>query len=412
MILWLNPVSGISGDMLLGALLGLGAPLDAVRDAVSGTGINGWAIERSEVLRGGLAATRVLVSTDEDGVTERRATELMEIVARARPASVAELALAAVTALAETEAALHGVPLDLVHLHELGGIDTVVDTVGVAAALHALDVTAVHCGPLALGAGTVRTRHGVLPVPAPATAALIARMHAPVVPAGVDGETVTPTGVALLLAAGARFGPLPAMTVDAVGYGAGAREVAARPNVLQALLGGARAPDRDMPDGEAEDLMQIETNVDDVTGELLGHLIGRLLTEGAVDAWVSPIVMKKGRPAHTVHLLAAPEHAAHCERVLLRETGSLGARRGPVRRTALPRRSRTVEVDGQLIRLKYGPWGGKPEHDDVAAAAESLGLPLREVADRARALGTETADACPAGGRPDDGLRGDDLDRR
>jgi pyridinium-3,5-bisthiocarboxylic acid mononucleotide nickel chelatase len=391
-ILWLNPVSGISGDMLLGALLGLGAPLDAVRDAVRGTGIDGWALERTEVLRGGLAATRALVRTDEDGVTERRATELMEIVGRARPAPVAALAVAAVTALAETEGVLHGVPLDRVHLHELGGIDTVVDTVGVAAALHALGVTEVHCGPLALGAGTVRTRHGVLPVPAPATAALIARMHAPVVPAGVDGETVTPTGVALLLAAGARFGPLPAMTVDAVGYGAGAREVEARPNVLQALIG--RAP-ASVVEGVVEDLVQIETNVDDVTGELLGHLVGRLLAEGAVDAWVGPIVMKKGRPAHTVHLLAAPEHAARCERVLLRETGSLGARRHPVRRTALPRHTRTVELDGQPIRVKYGPWGGKPEHDDVAAAADALGLPLREVAARARALGTDAGDGAP-----------------
>ncbi|WP_037078484.1 nickel pincer cofactor biosynthesis protein LarC [Pseudonocardia spinosispora] len=375
MILWLNPVSGISGDMLLGALLGLGAPVETVLDAVRSTGLDGWSLERTEVVRGGLSATRALVSTEEDGVTERHATELMEIVARARPAPVAALAHAAVTALAQVESGLHGVPLDRVHLHELGGIDTVVDTVGVAAALYALDVTAVHCGPLALGAGTVRTAHGILPVPAPATAALIARMHAPVVPAGVDGETVTPTGAALLLAAGARFGPLPAMTVDAVGYGAGAREVEARPNVLQALLGGVPGSA-----GDTQELVQIETNVDDVTGELLGHLIGRLLVEGAADAWVSPIVMKKGRPAHTVHVLAAPERAEHCERVLLRETGSLGARRRPVLRTALPRSGRTVEVGGQPIRVKDGPWGSKPEYEDVAAAAETLGLPLREVA--------------------------------
>jgi hypothetical protein len=435
-ILWLNPFSGISGDMLLGALLDLGAPLATVQEAVLGTGLTGWTLTRTAVSRSGLVAARAVVETAEDGVTERAAAELLAMVGRARPAEVAALAGRAVTALAETEAALHGVPVAEVHLHELGGIDTVVDTVGVAAALHALGVTAVHCGPLALGSGTVSARHGTLPVPAPATAALLARMGATVAPAGVPGETVTPTGAALLLAAGARFGPIPPMVVRAMGYGAGAREVAGRPNVLQAMLGtdDVTTVPGELPVAGAvlEDLVQVETNVDDVTGELLGHLIGRLLAEGAVDAWVSPVVMKKGRPAHTVHLLATPVRAAACERALLRETGSLGARRHPVRRVALPRTSATVHVAGQPIRVKQGPWGAKPEHDDVAAAAEASGRSLREVADRARLLserggsavaglanpgdsaGDERADpADPAGSAGADpaGSAGDNLDR-
>ncbi|MGQ0572772.1 MAG: nickel pincer cofactor biosynthesis protein LarC [Pseudonocardia sp.] len=374
MIAWLDPYSGISGDMLLGALLELGAPLAGVRAAVASTGLTGWELATEPVARAGLAATRAVV-TVTDTAAQRPAADLLALTARARPEPVAALATRAVTLLAETEAGLHRVAVEEVHLHELGGVDTVVDTVGVAAALHLLGVAAVHCGPLALGAGTVRTRHGELPLPAPAVAMLLARGQVPVVAGPAPGETVTPTGLALLLAAGARFGPLPTMTVTAAGYGAGGRDVLGRPNVLPALLGDAGAT--------AERLVLLETNVDDVAGEVLGHLLGRLLAAGAADAWVTPIVMKKSRPAHTVHVLVGAGVAAACERLLLAETGSLGLRRAPVERHALPRRVSTVHVEGHPVRLKHGPWGAKPEHDDVAAAAVALGLPLRVVAARA-----------------------------
>jgi pyridinium-3,5-bisthiocarboxylic acid mononucleotide nickel chelatase len=374
LILWLDPFSGISGDMLLGALLDLGAPLDGVRAAVTATGLTGWELTAEPVRRGALAATRARVIV-HDTATSRPAAELLAMVGRAGSAGVAGLATRAVRALAEVEGRLHGVPSDAVHLHEVGGVDTVVDTVGVAAALRLLDVDDVRCGPLALGSGTVTTRHGVLPLPAPATAALLVACGAAVTSTGLPGETVTPTGIALLHAAAVRFGPVPPMTVRAVGYGAGSRDVPQRPNVLPALLG--TGP------GAVSAMLLLETNVDDVTGEVLGHLIDLLLAAGAADAWVSPIVMKKSRPAHTVHVLAAVEHAADCERIVLRETGSLGLRRIPVDRPALPRTSRTVEVDGHRIRVKYGPWGLKSEYDDVSAAAAALDLPLREVAERA-----------------------------
>jgi uncharacterized protein (TIGR00299 family) protein len=392
-ILWLNPFSGVSGDMLLGALLGLGAPLEGVRAAVASTGLAGWSLDAEPSTRAGLVATRAVVDVRDD-VGERPAAELIATVARAHPEPVAALAGRAVRMLAEVEAGLHGVAAEEVHLHELGGTDTVVDTVGTAAALHLLGVTQVHCGPLALGSGTVTTRHGTLPLPAPATAALLARAGAPVVAAGVAGETVTPTGIALLLAAAARFGPVPAMSVRGVAYGAGGRDQAGRANVLPALLGAA-------PAGSAP-MVLLETNVDDVAGEVLGHLLGLLLAAGAADAWISPIVMKKSRPAHTVHVLVAPERRAACEHLLLTETGSLGLRRTAVERLALPRRSTTADVGGHPVRVKHGPWGDKPEHDDVAAAAAALGLPLREVARRAL-LGARAAGAAGAG---------HDLDRR
>lgn len=380
MILWLNPATGISGDMFLGALLDLGAPLDGVRSAIAATGLTGWSLDVERVLRGSVSATRVVV-TVRDGGSERRATRLLDLVAGAGRA--APLAVRAVAAIADVEAGLHGVAVDEVHLHEIGGHDTVVDTVGVAAALHLLGVDSVHCGPLGMGAGTVHTRHGVLPLPAPASAALLARAAAPLMPVDITGETVTPTGIALLLAAAARFGPLPAMDVIGVGYGAGGRDVPDRPNVLQALLGRAS--------GRVASMTLLETNVDDVTGEVLGHLLARLLDAGAADAWISSIVMKKSRPGHTVHVLVDAESAPACERLVLAETGSLGVRRSPVDRLAVARRTSTVRVGGHEIRLKHGPWATKPEHEDVAAAAAALDLPLRDVAERARSGGDDLA---------------------
>lgn len=374
MILRLDPVNGVSGDMLLGALLGLGAPLDEVRAAVAGTGLTGWTLDVEPVIRAGLAATRAVV-TVLDTATQRPAAELLALVGRARPGPVAELATAAVALLAQVEAGLHRVPVEEVTLHELGGIDTVVDCVGVAAALHLLGVTELHSGPLGLGTGTVATRHGVLPLPAPATAALLARGRVPVTDAGVVGETVTPTGIALLLAAGTRFGPVPDMTVGAAAHGAGGRDPAGRPNVLPVLAGDAPT--------EVTRMVLLETTVDDVTGEVLGHLLGLLLDAGAADAWITPAVLKKSRPGHVLHVLATADRAASCEESVLAETGSLGLRRLPVERVALVRHSVTVEVGGHQIRVKRGPHGAKPEHDDVAAAAAALGEPLREVARRA-----------------------------
>jgi uncharacterized protein (TIGR00299 family) protein len=276
-------------------------------------------------------------------------------------------------AIAEIEGRLHGVSPDEVHLHELGGHDTIVDVVGVAAALQALDVTEVYCAPLPLGTGTVRTQHGVLPCPAPATVALLE--GAEIVGTTLTGETVTPTAAALLRALSVSYQPVPAMRLGVTGYGVGTRRLPDRPNVAAVSI--ASAPDR------VEELVMLETTVDDVTGETLGHVLGRVMAEGALDAWTVPVTMKKSRPAHVLHVLASPSLANDLADLVLVETGSLGLRSHPVSRRALPRRFETVSVDGCAIRLKIGPHGTKPEHDDVAAAAERLGLPLREVAQRA-----------------------------
>ena len=307
------------------------------------------------------------------------------------PPAAARLAAAAITALAEAEGRIHGVPAADVHLHELGGVDTVVDTVGVAAALHALRVSAVWSAPLALGAGVIEMRHGLFPAPAPAAVALLEGAQVSGVggaSGAAAGETVTPTGAALLRAAGCRYGPMPAMRVSGSGYGAGGRDVPGRPNVLPALLG--EPPDEEARDpaaggtaGHGETLIMVETTVDDVTGELLGDLPGLLLGAGALDAWITAVTGKKGRPAHVVTALCRPGDDGPVLARLLAETGSLGARRHQVQRHALPRQEAEVTVQGHRIRVKIGPHRAKPEHDDVAAAAAATGLPARVVAEQA-----------------------------
>lgn len=373
MIVWLNPVCGLSGDMLLGALIDLGAPLAAIRECVGSTGLRGWDITATTIDAGGLLATRATV-TVSDSEPKRRAAELLDYVRRARPAAVAELAATAVEAIARVEGELHGEPPEDVYLHEIGGLDTVVDTVGVAAALYLLGVTAVHCAPIALGTGTVATRHGILPLPAPATSKLL--RGAQVVGADIAAETVTPTGAALLLAARARYGLLPPMVVARSGYGAGSRVLPDRPNVLPAIMG--------TPVGTTAHHVVLSTNVDDVTGEVLGHTLNALLDAGALDAWISPATMKKGRPGHVVHVLCTPEKAPLLQQVLLEQTGSLGVRRTTVERVALDRQISLVHVDGHAVRVKWGPWGAKPEYEDVAVLAAALGLSLREADARVR----------------------------
>jgi uncharacterized protein (TIGR00299 family) protein len=381
MICWINPFTGLAGDMLLAALLDAGAPLDAVRSAITTTGLTGWELTCERITTHGLSATRVHVDV-HDPVTERRAAELTALASAATPPPVADFAVRALTAIAAAEADLHRADPDTVHLHELGGHDTLIDIVGTAAALHALDVTSVHSAPLPLGTGQVRTRHGVLPSPAPATLSLL--QGAMVTGTGLPGETVTPTAAALLRAAGTRYGPPPVMTLARTGYGAGSRQLPDRPNVASVTLG--TEPAASVVTG-TETVEVLATNLDDVTGETLAYVITRALAAGALDAWITPAVMKKGRPAHVLHVLARPEDSPALQQLVFAETGTLGIRRSTVSRTPLPRRSTSVDLDGVPIRVKHGPYGAKPEYEDLAAAAASTGLPLRTVAERvARAL--------------------------
>jgi uncharacterized protein (TIGR00299 family) protein len=378
---WLHCYAGVAGDMVLGALLDAGADIDEVRATVGRLGVDGWSLEAETVLRGGISATRAVVSTPGEGQHHRAWADIRDLLAGAGlPTRVHERAHATFAALAEVEGALHGVPPDEVHFHEVGALDAIVDVVGVCAALEALAVDEVACSPVATGFGSVGAAHGQLPVPAPATARLLVGL--PVIGVDVPLELATPTGAALVRTLASTFGPVPALTLTSTGLGAGSRELDGRPNVVQVLVGERSAHDG----GEAAVL--VEANVDDVTGEVLAHTIARLLAAGAHDAWVTPIVMKKGRPAHTVSALTDPLSAPAIGTVLAAETGSLGVRSTTVQKWPSPRRVEVVDVEGQPVRVKVTPTGRvKVEFDDAVAAAEALGVPVREVLVRAEGAG-------------------------
>lgn len=358
MILWLNPRAGISGDMVLGALLDLGAPLDDIRDAIAQTGLTRWSLNAKRVQVDAIGAIHAVVDVDDDA-TERPAAELLTMISRIDDHWIADVAHRAVQEIAEVEARIHGTSPDNVHLHEIGGHDTIIDTVGVAAGLRLLGVERVISEPIAVGTGAVRTAHGLLPAPAPAVAALLAGAIITASPA--SGETVTPTGAALLRAMEAKYQPFPAATLLRTGYGAGTKRFPGMPNVLQASL---LEPTQRL--GRGEPMVLLETNLDDISGEVLAHAAARALASGAADAWVTPIIGKKGRPAQTFSVLAHHPDADALERIVLDQTGALGIRRLRVDRTTLERRFTTVDLDGAEVRVKTGPVRSKGEFDDIA----------------------------------------------
>lgn len=386
-VAWFHCFNGVAGDMTLGALLDAGADLDRVRAAIAALGVSGWSLATERVQRCGISATRAVVDAPEDHHHHRPVREIRDLLARAPiDPAVRTAALAAFNALAEVEGAAHGVPADDVELHEAGSLDAIVDVVGSCAALAALGVDEVHCSPIALGSGTFRAAHGVLPNPGPATIGLLARAGAPAHGIDVDLELATPTGAALMTTMATGFGPMPPMTVTAVGYGAGTRDLPDRPNVLQVVIGEqAGAP----PLQHGQPVRLLEANVDDVTGEVLAHTISALLDAGAHDAWTTPITMKKGRPAHTVHALCDVARAGEVGAVLVRETGTLGLRGTTFERWPQRRDEGTVWIGGRPVRVKRSAARVKVEHDDARSAASELGVPLRDVLRQAEEAGRE-----------------------
>jgi len=370
---WFHCFSGIAGDMALGSLIDAGADLDEVRRQLERLPVGGWSIDQESVLRGGIAATKVHVKAADTTVV-RTAAHIQGLVAEARlPERVQERALATFSALAESEGRLHRRPPDQVHFHEVGGIDAIVDVVGTCAALEVLGIDDVRSSAVTTGIGMVRSAHGMIPNPAPAVVDLL--RGAPTRGIDVPVELTTPTGAALLAALVTGWGPMPAMRLEASGFGAGTREMDGRPNVTQVVIGEALGDEQ----VEGQPVVLLETNVDDATGEVLGHTVESLLQAGALDAWVTPIVMKKGRPAHTVSALVDPTLTAQVAAVLTAETGTLGVRGQTLSRWPSVRTVERVDVDGLSVRVKVGPHRVKAEFDDARKVAERTGRPLREV---------------------------------
>jgi len=375
--------------MALGSLIDAGAEVDGVRELLDRLPVSDWELEVEPVLRGGIAGTKVHVHAHDHTVV-RTAAHIQGLVAEARlPDRIQQRAAAVFDALAQAEGRLHRRPPDQVHFHEVGGIDAIVDVVGTCAALELLNVDRISCSPVAVGLGMVRAAHGIIPNPAPAVVELLAGIPT----RGIDlsVELTTPTGAALMAALATSYGALPAMEVRASGFGAGTKELPDRPNLTQVVLGEAI----DQPPRDGQPVVLLEANVDDATGEILAYAIGALLAAGAHDAWVTPIVMKKGRPAHTVHALVDPALVASVTAVLGAETGTLGVRGHQLERWPVPRHHERVEVDDLSVRVKVSPGRAKAEFDDAVHVSERTGRPVREVLAEAERRWHERSDAPP-----------------
>ena len=374
MIGWLDVAAGASGDMLLGALVDAGAPLEVLQAAVDAVGVEPVQLSAEQVVRGGLGALRVHVRVADRATTRTWADVRGLLLAAPLEPAVRDLALAVFGRLAAAEGAVHRVPPEQVHFHEVGALDAVADVVGAAAGLVALGLSRLTASPVALGSGSTRGAHGPLPVPAPAVLALLA--GAPVLAGPVPHESTTPTGAALLAAAVDGWGPLPPMALGRVGTGAGGRDPQEAANVVRLVLGD--------PAREPASAVLLETNVDDLDPRVWPSVLTGLLAAGASDAWLTPVLMKKGRPAHVLSVLAPEARVPALREVVFRSTSTLGLRELPVRRTVLDRRVDEVEVLGRAVRVKRGLLDGEvvtsqPEWEDVAAAAAALGLPVRRV---------------------------------
>ena len=346
---WLDASSGASGDMLLGALLGAGVPLEVVQAAVDAVSPERVTLEREDVSRNGFAATRCHVRV-ADSATARTWSDVRVLLEQAAlDPAVKDVALAVFGRLADAEARVHGTTAAEVHFHEVGALDAIADVVGVAAGFVHLGLDRLVCSPVAVGGGTVRIAHGPVGVPVPAVVELLRGV--PSYGGPVDLELTTPTGAALLVTLADEFGPQPPLAVDAVGVGAGGRDPEGHANVVRLLVGsgGLEAPTSTTGAGA----LVIETNVDDLDPRLWPDVIAALLAAGAADAWLTPILMKKGRPAHTLHVLVAGAAAADVRREIFRQTSTIGLREHSFAKTALDREFIAVDVEGQRVAVSW-----------------------------------------------------------
>ncbi len=390
-IAYFDPFSGASGDMVLGALVDCGLPLDDLRGVLAGLRLDGWELTTEPVSQHGIGGTRVNVSAD-DGTHSRDWGQIRAILTDAAlPEPVREASIAIFESLAHAEAHVHGADIDSVHFHEVGGIDAIVDIVGAAAGLHLLGVERVFSGPPALGRGFAKSMHGTIPIPAPATAKLLANAGAPSRDADIEAELLTPTGAAILttLAEFAR----PEFRSTAIGYGYGRRELL-WPNALRLWIGemdDATAVESSTDPKPAMELL-LETNIDDMNPEYYELLIERLFESGALDVFLTPIVMKRGRPATRVSTIVAAVDRRRVEQTLIENSTTFGIRALPIERTKAGRDWETVTTRWGDVRLKLKIWRGRvqeaaPEYADCVAIARASGAPLRLIYGEAQRIG-------------------------
>lgn len=380
--LYFDCFAGVSGDMILGALVAAGADARALSERLQLLDVSNFDVTFHTTDRSGISAMRAVVKT-EDESHQRHLSTILKIIARARLSDgVRSRASRIFTRLAEAEGSVHNIPPEQVHFHEVGAMDAIIDVVGACIGFELLGVERFVSSPLHVGNGTVEMAHGRFPVPAPAVAELLRDI--PVYATDIEGELVTPTGAAIISTICTEFGPLPAMRVSAAGYGAGARAYERFPNALRVFVGEAAG------DVLAERLYVVETNLDDISPQIVGHLMERALERGALDCFFTPVQMKKNRPGVLVSILCRPSEREAMQQLLFDETTTLGVRSQEVERRALARESVSVQTEFGPIRVKIGRKDGRvthaaPEYDDCRAAARKHNAPLRDVEAAARA---------------------------
>ena len=379
MIAYLDCSAGISGDMLLGALIDVGWPEESLRDVVARLRIGEVQLVTERVNKHGISATQVNVISSPQQ-PHRGFNDLVSIILQADfPAAIEERAVAAVTLLAEAESTVHNLPVEKIHFHEVGAVDTIVDIVGALVGMQELNVSEIYSSAMPWSRGTVKTEHGVLPVPPPAVAMLL--RDVPVIGIDIDGETVTPTGATLARTLARQFGQMPAMTVSRIGYGAGQRDWPDRPNVLRLIIGQGI---NDSAGLIVEQLIQLSCNIDDMNPQWYAPLMKTLNDANALDVWLTAVQMKKDRPGTVVDVLCRAEDVETIRTSLLRHTTTLGLRQTSVTRYSLDRRVEAIETPYGRVRVKIaklpdGTVKASPEHDDCIARATEHDVPVSEV---------------------------------
>jgi len=387
---YLDCFSGISGDMLLGALVDAGVALETMKSALETIPFSGYELKAEKVVRGGISASRVRVESAE-GHAHRGLPQVLSLIEQGSLCEEEKRRCEQVfTNLAKAEALVHNVDVSEVHFHEVGAVDAICDVVGAVVGLGALRLDALTCSAVALGGGRVQAAHGTLPVPAPATAELLKGL--PAYGGPVDYELTTPTGAALLKTLAEPIGAWPEMTIETIAYGAGEREIKGFPNVLRLAVGTTVTA----AETRSDHAWLLETNLDDMTGEEVAFCAEKLLAAGALDVFTTPIQMKKGRPGVKLSVLCAPSRFSALEASIWANTTTLGVRRTLWQRSTLRRTHRTVQTPWGEVRVKLGFLGEKlircePEYEDCRRLAEAQGIPLRDVYTAARAA-SEAAD--------------------
>jgi hypothetical protein len=371
--------SGISGDMTLGALLDAGCDLAQLREELRGLQVPGWELSAEKVWKNGMAATYARVKT-EDQQKHRSLSAILQILRDSKLASpVRDGASAIFQKLGEAEACVHDVPVEKIHFHEVGAVDAIVDIVGACLGFHILGIEKFACSPLNVGGGTVKMAHGILPVPAPATANLL--QGKPTYSNGVQRELVTPTGAAIVATLCDSFGPQPPMSVSAIGYGAGAADLEGQPNVLRIMIGEAAEK---VVAGYDQEITVIEANLDDMNPQIYGYFQEKALAAGALDVFTTPVQMKKNRPGTLLTVLCQPADAQPLMSLIFAETTTFGVRTHAAQRRVLPREFVKVTTSFGEVRVKLSRVNGRilhvaPEYDDCRKLAEEKNVPLQRV---------------------------------